>query len=247
MATVVPVGVRAKADDAGPPHPWLLLRNALAHGDEDLAVRQLPGTGPGCEVRIDARARGFGLGISHRRLLIQPLALKRFCIHHGARLPILAVGNDMHPVSTAARYLPQRLGQHGGWLVRPASLGNCKGSQRLALPGLLYRRKDVNPLDGWRRAGRTCEEKERWYCQRGDVHWRFLAPRDRSPKTPLAETSRTGATCRGYRTMEPWSRQICARPAALQDRRQAFPQGCSLRHHRHPTPACSSRICGRTR
>ena len=69
VAALVPVGVRAVADDARPPHSRRLLRHPLADGHDGLAVRQLPRAGPGREVRIDACGGWLGLGLGHRSFL----------------------------------------------------------------------------------------------------------------------------------------------------------------------------------
>ena len=100
VATLVPVSVRAIAHDAWPPHVWLQLRNPPAHGHDGLAVRQLLGAGSGRKVSIDARARGFGLGLSHRKFLISGE-------RNAAQMPLLddygrtACGYHQHAVALA--------------------------------------------------------------------------------------------------------------------------------------------------
>src|SRR5882672_10241516 len=93
------------------------------------------------------------------------LALKCFCIHGSARLPVHAVGNHVDPISAAARYLVPGFREHAAGLVGPAALIYREDSKRLALPLLLSRRDHLHLFSAALGRCGTCEEKERWNCQ----------------------------------------------------------------------------------
>jgi hypothetical protein len=112
----------------------------------------------------DAARNGLRSARTRCQVSLSKFASKCFRIHQGAFLPIDAVGNHIHPISTTVRYLVQCFGQRDAWFVGSAALINCESAKRLALPLFLSRGNDLHPFNAWCSCRGTCEKKERWYC-----------------------------------------------------------------------------------